>query len=102
MRFDARVTKTLAACFAVMFVVVDASTVVFDPESGSTATKDLRVTLKGAGGSSVLYTLNGATPELGANGQRGADTKVYQGGIHLPYVTTTTTTMATRWMTGDA
>ena len=84
MRVDARVVKTLTACVAMLFVIADASAVVFDPESGSTATKSLRVTLEGAGGSSVLYTLNGAKPELGADGQRGADTKVYQGGIHLP------------------
>lgn len=83
-----RVALALALACALATVARGAE-VVFDPPSGTTRERTLRVRVEALPDDAtsktpaIVYTLNGAKPSMRAGG----DTKAYESEIVLPYVT---------------
>ena len=73
------------ACVVALALAAGArASVAFDPPSGTRATRTLRVAMRttdGAATTTIVYTLNGATPAIGEE-----DTKTYEGRVTLPCV----------------
>ena len=83
-RCAGRASRAVACAIALALVSCARASVLFDPPSGTRATKSLRVTMRttdDAATTTIVYTLNGATPAVD-----GEDTKVYEGGVTLPCV----------------
>ena len=79
----------LALALACALAVARGAEVVFDPPSGTTRERTLRVRVEALPDDAtsetpaIVYTLNGAKPSTRAGG----DTKAYESEIVLPYVT---------------
>jgi hypothetical protein len=72
------------ACVVALALAAGArASVAFDPPSGTRATRTLRVAMRTTDGAAttIVYTLNGATPAIGEE-----DTKTYEGKVTLPCV----------------
>jgi hypothetical protein len=72
------------ACVIALALAAGArASVAFDPPSGTRATRTLRVAMRTTDGAAttIVYTLNGATPAIGEE-----DTKTYEGKVTLPCV----------------
>jgi len=72
------------ACVVALALAAGArASVAFDPPSGTRAMRTLRVAMRTTDGAAttIVYTLNGATPAIGEE-----DTKTYEGKVTLPCV----------------
>ena len=83
-RRAATTTRAGVACVVALALAAGArASVAFDPPRGTRATRTLRVAMRTTDGAAttIVYTLNGATPAIGEE-----DTKTYEGKVTLPCV----------------